>query len=88
MVGKQHNNLLWRRNTYREWQQEKAAFPTCNIKENIVITRKPTQKEWKVGFATVFADITSRGALPEESSIYTAEINNKNSNETYTKKRG
>ena len=28
----------------------------------------------KVGFAAVFADITRRGALPEEASIYTAEM--------------
>ena len=28
----------------------------------------------KVSFAAVFADITRRGALPEESSIHTAEM--------------
>ena len=28
----------------------------------------------KVGFAVVFTDITRRGALPEETSIHTAEI--------------
>ena len=28
----------------------------------------------KVGFVAVFADIIRRGALPEEASIYTAEM--------------
>ena len=28
----------------------------------------------KVGFAAVYADITRRGALPEEASIHTAEM--------------
>ena len=43
-----------------------------NNKETYTNGSKSTGK--KVDLAAVFADITRRGALPEETSIHTAEI--------------
>ena len=42
-----------------------------NNKETYTDESKSTGRE--LGFAAVFADIIRRGALPEETSIYTAE---------------
>ena len=43
-----------------------------NNKEAYTVGSNDTEK--KVGFAEVFADITRRRALPEETSIHTVEI--------------
>ena len=37
-------------------------------------TDRPKSRRRKVDFTAVFADITRRGALPEEASIHTAEM--------------
>ena len=39
-------------------------------------TERSKSTERKVGFASVFEDITRRGALPEDTSIHTAEMSN------------
>ena len=43
-----------------------------NFKETYTNGSKSTGR--KVGFAAVFADITRRGAIPEEAPIHTAEM--------------
>ena len=81
MVGK-HNTLLWQRKTHGEWQREKMTLLTKkrnhnNNKEVYTAGSKSTGK--KVGFASVFADITRRSIHPHSWN---------NSNERDTKKRG
>ena len=71
IVIKQYILLLWWRIAYQEWQQKKTLNHK-NTKRAYTDRSKSIGK--KVGFATVFLDITRRSTLSEEAYITTIKI--------------